>query len=101
QSDFYIGESFLYKGRADSALNISNEDLKEIAGNRNLFDVYVRLTWNKIIALTKLRKIKESINLCFALLKDADSNDDIFAKVTALNNLGVNNHILGNRVEAL
>ncbi|MGN6531064.1 MAG: tetratricopeptide repeat-containing sensor histidine kinase, partial [Ginsengibacter sp.] len=101
ESDFYIGESFLYKGMSDNALSICNEDLKEIKDYRNMFDVYERLIWNKIIALTKQRKIEESVNLCFALLKDADNNNDIFARVTALNNLGVNNNILGNRAEAL
>lgn len=100
-SDFYIGESYSYKGMADSSLNICNEDLKQIKAGKSMFDVYCRLTWNKIVALTKLRKIEESTNICFALLQEADSTNDIFAKVTALNNLGVNNNILGNRVEAL
>src|SRR6185437_10447836 len=100
-SDFYIVESYSYKGMADSALEICNKDLKLINGNEEMFDVYSRLVWSKIIALTKLRKIEESINLCFELLKQADNNNDIFARVTALNNLGVNNNILGNRVEAL
>lgn len=100
-SDFYIGESYSYKGMADSSLNICNEDLKQIKAGKGMFDVYCRLTWNKIVALTKLRKIEESTNICFALLQEADSTNDIFAKVTALNNLGVNNNILGNRVEAL
>ena len=66
-----------------------------------MVDVDTRLVWSKIIALTKLRRIEESMNLCFELLKEADNNNDIFARVTALNNLGVNNNILGNRIEAL
>jgi signal transduction histidine kinase len=101
QSDIFIARSFLLKGMADSCLDICNEALMKLKGKEEIFDIYYQLEWYKITALTKLRKIKESINECYNLLEAAEKYNDPSAKVIALNNLGVNNNILGNRAESL
>jgi len=100
-SGFYIAELYNMKGRADTCLIISEKELKEIPRSDEYFSLYRNLMWNKIVSLTKLRRLKESINECYILLADAERNNDIPGQVIAYNCLGVNNNILENRTEAL
>ncbi len=100
-SDFYIAECYNMKGRADSALILCNKGLKEIPDTDKFFFAYRDFMWDKIVNLTKLRKIKESINECYNLLGSAERNNDVPGRVIACNCLGVNNNILENRAEAL
>jgi signal transduction histidine kinase len=100
-SEFYIAECYSMKGRADSSLDISNRGLSEIPDADKYFPVYRDFMWNKIVCLTKLRKIKESIDECYNLLSSSERNNDIPGQVIAYNCLGVNDNILENRAEAL
>jgi len=100
-AEFYIAECYSKKGRADTCLTLCNTGLKEIADTNKFFPAYRDFMWNKIVSLTKLRKIKESINECYNLLGNAERNNDIPGQVIAYNCLGVNNNILENRMEAL
>ncbi len=100
QSEFFIARCYNIRGRADTALLICNAGLKETDPNE-MFDQYREFMWYKIASLTKLRKIKESIDECFKLLEAGETHNDVSAKVIAYNNLGANNVVLGNRIEAL
>ncbi|HVZ95534.1 MAG TPA: ATP-binding protein [Chitinophagaceae bacterium] len=100
-SGFYISECYNMKGRSDTSLILCNKGLKEIPDTDKFFPAYRNFMWNKIVSLTKLRKIKESINECYNLLGSAERNNDIPGQVIAYNCLGVNNNILENRAEAL
>lgn len=100
-AEFYIASCYNMKGRADTTLILCNEGLKEIPDTDKFFPAYRNFMWDKIVSLTKLRKIKESINECYTLLGNAERNNDIPGQVIASNCMGVNNNILENRAEDL
>ena len=100
-AEFYVGALYSVKGRADTCLTLSDKGLQEIPAGDEFFGAYRNFMWNKIVSLTKLRKIKESIHECYNLLGKAELNSDIPGQVIAYNCLGVNNNILENRTEAL
>ena len=101
RSEFFIAKSFNLKGMSDSSLAICNWGMQQIRDKRKMFTLYNQFLWYKIVSLTKLRKIKESVDACYQLLQNAEKYGDLAAQVIAYNNLGVNNNILGNRKEAL
>ncbi|MGH2646175.1 MAG: hypothetical protein ACRDE8_01360, partial [Ginsengibacter sp.] len=98
---FYIAECYNMKGRSDTSLILCNKGLNAIPDTDKFFSAYRNFMWNKIVSLTKLRKIKESIKECYNLLSSAERSNDIPGQVIAYNCLGVNNNILENRAEAL
>ncbi len=100
-AEFYIAECDNMKGRADSCLVLCNNALKELPHTDKFYPAYRDLMWNKIVSLTKLRTIKESINECYNLLSSAERDNDIPGRVIAHNCLGLNNNILENRAEAI
>ncbi|MCC7400635.1 MAG: hypothetical protein IT214_04030 [Chitinophagaceae bacterium] len=100
-AEFYIAECYNMKGMADTALAISTKALMSIPDIQKLFAVYRCLMWTKITSLTKLKKIKESINECFELLGNAERKNDVAGQVIASNCLGANYHILESRTEAI
>jgi signal transduction histidine kinase len=101
QSIFFIAKSFNLKGRSDSSLRLCNWGMEQITDIKKMPVLFHQFMWYKIVSLTKLRKIKESIEECYQLLQSAEKYPDFAAHVIAFNNLGVNNNILGNRKEAL
>ncbi len=100
-AEVFIARSFYLKGRADTALQICNNGLKQITDISSMYESYREFMRVKINCLTKLRKIKESIDEDFRLLTEAEKFNDLAGKVLANNTLGVNNNILENRTEAL
>jgi signal transduction histidine kinase len=100
-SEFYIAVSYNMKGRADTALRLCEKGIKEIPDTNRMFDVYRDMMWYRIVSLTKLRKIKESIDECYRLLEEGEKHGDILAQGIASNCLGVNYNVLLNRNEAL
>jgi two-component system, NarL family, sensor kinase len=101
QAEFFIARCYNLKSMFDSTLIICNRDIQEITDMNSMFNLYYQFVWYKIVSLTKLRNLKESIDECFKLLENAEKYNNVPAQVIAYNNLGVNNNILGNRREAL
>jgi signal transduction histidine kinase len=101
RSEFFIARSYNLRGRADTALQICVKSLKEIIDTNKFFSVFRDLTWYKITSLTKLRKLKESIDESFRLLESGEKYNDIEAQTIACNCLGANYNFLTNRPEAL
>jgi signal transduction histidine kinase len=101
QAEVYIGWCMNLKGLPDSCLRICNEGIRQTNGTDSLIDLCHRFMRYKIVALTKLRKLKEAIDECFVLLRSGEQHNDATAQINAYNNLGVNNNILGNHAEAL
>jgi signal transduction histidine kinase len=100
-ADAFIARSYYLKGGADTALSICNAGLARVTDINSMFFAYREFMRYKISCLTKLRKMKESIDEDFQLLGNAEKQNDISGKILAYNNLGVNNNILENRPEAL
>ena len=101
EADFFIARSYNMKGRADTALVLCDKGLQQINDTNKMFALFRDFMWYKIVSLTKLRRIKESIDECFKLLESGERHNDILAQGIACNCLGVNYNILLNRKEAL
>jgi len=101
EADFFIARSYNMKGRADTSLVLCDKGLQQITDTNKMFALFRDFMWYKIVSLTKLRKIKESIDECFRLLESGERHNDILAQGIACNCLGVNYNILLNRKEAL
>ena len=101
QSEFFIARSYTLKSKPDSTLQICNQGLQQVKDTNSMFTLYYQFMWYKIVALTKMRRLKESIDACFTLLEKGEKYNNLPAQVIAYNNLGVNYNILGNHTEAL
>lgn len=101
KADFFIARSYNMKGRADTALTLCNKGLQQITDSNKMFSVYRDFMWYKIVSLTKLRKMEESIDESFRLLEAGEQHEDILSQAIACNCLGVDYNILLNRTEAL
>jgi signal transduction histidine kinase len=101
RAEFFIARSYNLRGRADTALQICDRSLREISDTGKFFSLYRDLTWYRITSLTKLRKVKESIDESFKLLESGEKYNDVAAQTIACNCLGANYNFLTNRPEAL
>jgi signal transduction histidine kinase len=87
-SEFYIGKCYVYEGKADSALQICETDLKQVTDINSLYVIYHQLWGLKITCLTKLRKFDETFAECYKLLATAEKYNDLSAKIFASNAIG-------------
>ncbi|HEY2721411.1 MAG TPA: hypothetical protein VGI82_06790, partial [Chitinophagaceae bacterium] len=101
QSDFFIARRFNYEGKADSALTVAVSDMQRATGVNGSINIYHLLWWQKIVALTKLRRVEESLDECYHLLESGEKYNDIRIQLIALTNIGVNYNVLRNRKEAV
>jgi len=87
-SEFYIGKCYVYEGKADSALQICETDLKQITDVNNFYKIYHQLWGLKITCLTKLRKFDETFSQCYKLLSSGEKYNDLSAQIFASNAIG-------------
>ena len=87
-ADFYIGKCYVYEGKADSALQICEADIKSVKNIGELFSVFHQLWGLKITCLTKLRKFDETFSECYKLLESATKYNDLSAEIFATNAIG-------------
>jgi signal transduction histidine kinase len=101
ESELLIARAFYLKGMADTSLRLCEEGIRRLTDMKaqaGLVHEYIRY---KIVALIKLRKIKEAIDESFRLLASSEKYNDLSGRIGAYNDLGVTNNILENRAEAL
>jgi tetratricopeptide (TPR) repeat protein len=87
-SEFYIGKCYVYEGKADSALQKCETDLKQVTDINSLYSIYHQLWGLKITCLTKLRKFDETFAECYKLLASAEKYNDLSAQIFASNAIG-------------
>ena len=87
-AEFYIGKCYVFEGKADSGLLISEMDMKQVRDIRSQFSVYHQLWWLKISCLTKLRKFDETFAECYKMLESGEKYGDLAAQVLASNAIG-------------
>jgi two-component system, NarL family, sensor kinase len=87
-AEFNIAYAFSKDGKSDTALKISEDQLKELRYSGTEKEVYGRLSALKGVALFKLSKQKEGIDFLFKLLGEAEKINDTLTQLSALNSLG-------------
>jgi signal transduction histidine kinase len=87
-ADFYTGKCFVYEGKADTALQISETDLKKVKDIGGSYEVYHQLWELKITCLTKLRKFDTTFSECYKLLESGTTYNDLSAQIFATNAIG-------------
>jgi signal transduction histidine kinase len=87
-ADCYTAKCYVYEGKADSGLQVSETALKKVADIKNLYAVYHQLWGVKITCLTKLRKFDETFAECYKMLESAEKYNDLYAQVFASNAIG-------------
>ena len=85
---FISGKCYVYEGKADTALQISEHGLQQVSDKGKMYDVYDQLWELKITCLTKLRKYDETFSECYKLLETATKYNDLAAQVFATNAIG-------------
>ena len=87
-ADFYIGKCYVFEGKADSGLLLSEADMQEVIDTGRSYKIYDRLWGLKITCLSKLRKFDETFAESYKLLESGEKYNDLSAQVYASNAIG-------------
>ncbi|HSZ86259.1 MAG TPA: ATP-binding protein, partial [Puia sp.] len=87
-SEFFIGKCYIYEGKADSALQICETNLKQVTDISSSYNIYHQLWGLKITCLTKLRKFDETFAQSYKLLESGAKYNDLSAQIFASNAIG-------------
>jgi hypothetical protein len=87
-ADFYIGKCYVFEGKADSGLVISETAMKATRDKGNYYAVYHQLWWLKISCLTKLQKFDETFAESYKMLESGEKYSDLGAQILASNAIG-------------
>jgi signal transduction histidine kinase len=87
-ADFYIGKCYVYEGKADSALQLSDADLQQVKDISRQYIIYHKLLGLEITCLTKLRKFDATFAESYKLLESGTKYNDISAQIFASNSIG-------------
>ncbi len=87
-AEYYTGKCYVYEGKADSGLRISEAGMKQVTDPGSLYSVYHQLWGLKITCLTKLRKFDETFSECYKMLESGEKFNDLAARAFASNSIG-------------
>jgi signal transduction histidine kinase len=87
-AEFYIGKCFVFEGKADSGLQISETDMSQVSDINKQYSIYHELWWLKITCLSKLRKYDSTFSECYKLLESGEKYNDLAAQLYAANGIG-------------
>jgi two-component system NarL family sensor kinase len=84
--EYYIALHYLITGFADSSLAIITQQLQRLQYATDK-DIYVKFLLLKAKLFNSLNRVKESLEILFALLKEAEQKQDIPTQIGVLNRM--------------
>jgi signal transduction histidine kinase len=99
-ADFFISSSYSRKGKLDTALTITNENLKKLSYRDNR-TVYTKFSVQKGQLYIKTSRYKEALAEFYKLLNESELQQDTLTQVNAKTSIGWVNMEMGQNAEAL
>lgn len=99
-ANYFISNCLVKKGRLDSALQMTDENLKTLSYSKNRI-VYPKFSVQKGQIFIKTNKYKEALAEFYSLLNEAEQQQDTPVQVSIKTSIGWTNMEMGQNTEAL
>ncbi|MEP6674234.1 MAG: ATP-binding protein [Ferruginibacter sp.] len=99
-ASYYMAMLLLSKGSTETVLKIAETALSDLQYASNEKEAYINFSLLKGRTLNNLNRPKESLDIYYALLAQAEKNEDVLTQIRSMNGIAAAYVALGRDVEA-